>query len=321
MGIITNPISNIPKLEKSHTLGWALAWKNLLSASIDHKCTPQILNADTVYIDHGANFGGTLNLFGGANDELFKRINLVMSCKNIVSLDWDMPDYGEMLAKRIGAKSTSEYITKEWCEKVSQRCQTIASLKHQNLIGVKDITVGDSHTIAFAGRNNRIYRNDGATLFGSLKKGLSSLMRDTIPQGQVTFSFGSIDIRHHLLRHESSDIEGLIREYVKQGDAISSDALYATPVPVEFEERRIPQTGFYKKTPFFGSLQERKDLTNRFIDILNKESNGRIVMPPKEWYTMDPKTYAETYMESNSSFHIAPPYYRSNDWGQNTLFG
>jgi hypothetical protein len=54
---------------------------------------------------------------------------------------------------------------------------------------------------------------------------------------------------------------------------------------------------------------------------LNKESNGRIVMPPKEWYTMDPKTYAETYMESNSSFHIAPPYYRSNDWGQNTLFG
>ena len=314
--VITNPIGNIPKTEKSHTLGWARTWKDLLSSSIDHRCTPQIINADTVYIDHGPNFGGTLNLFGGATQELFNRINLVMSCKNIISLDWDMPDYGQLLSKRIGAKTTHEGITKEWCESVSQRIKSIESLKHENLETVQDLTVGDSHTIAFAGKKNRIYRNDGATLFGSLKRGLNQLMRDTETKGQVTFSLGSIDIRHHLLRQENIGLEEMINEYVKQGDAICQNALYAAPVPVEFEDRRIPQTGFYKKTAFYGSLEERKHLTNQFIDTLNKVSNGRVVMPPQNWYTMDPEKYAKTYMEHGSSFHIAPPFYRCNDWGE-----
>jgi len=312
--VITNPISNIPKNEKSHSHGWAQSWQKLLSASIDYKCTPAILKADVVYIEHGANFGGTLNLFGGATKEVFDRINLVLSCKNIVSLDWDMPDYGEMLVKRIGAKTTYEGITEDWCKAVSARIQSIQSLKHQDLT-LADITVGDSHTIAFAGTLNRIYRNDGTTLFGSLKKGLIHLMRDTTPTGQVTFSLGSIDIRHHILRHENFSLEDMIREYVRQGDEICRDALYASPVPVEFEERRIPKSGFYKKTPFYGSLQERKDLTARFIEVLTKESNGRVVMPPADWYTMDPEKYAKTYMEHGSSFHIAPPFYRCNDWG------
>lgn len=312
--VITNPISNIPKNDKSHSHGWAQAWQNLVSASIDHKCSPAILKADTVYIDHGANFGGTLNLFGGAAKEVYDRINLVMSCKNIISLDWDMPDYGEMLVKRIGAKTTYEGITEDWCTAVSKRIRSIQSLKHQDLTQA-DITVGDSHSIAFAGKMNRIYRNDGTTLFGSLKKGLNQLMRDTIPTGQVTFSLGSIDIRHHILRHENFSLEDTIREYVRQGDEICADALYAAPVPVEFEERRLPKTGFYKKTPFYGSLQQRKDLTARFIEVLIKESNGRIVMPPEDWYTMDPEKYAKTYMEHGSSVHIAPPFYRCNDWG------
>jgi hypothetical protein len=89
---------------------------------------------------------------------------------------------------------------------------------------------------------------------------------------------------------------------------------FAAPVPVEFEERRIPKSGFYKKEPFYGSWQERHDLTNRFIDELHKQA-GSVVMPPEEWYTMNPETYAKTYMEHGSSFHIAPPFYRRNDWG------
>ena len=314
--IITNPIRNIPKAEKSHTLGWARTWKNLLSSSIDHRCTPQIIKADTVYIDHGPSFSGILNLFFGANQEVFDRINLVLTCKNIVSLDCDMPDYGQLLSKRLKAKTTYEGITKEWCETISQSIKSIKSLKHENLYNIQDITVGDSHTIAFADKNNRIYRNDGATLFGSLKRGLKQLMRDTETKGQVTFSLGSVDIRHHLLRHENIGLEEMINEYVKQGDAICKNALYAAPVPVEFEGRRISQTGFYDKTAFYGSLEERKHLTNQFIDILNKASNGRVIMPPQNWYTMDPEKYSKTYMELGSSFHIAPPFYRCNDWGE-----
>jgi hypothetical protein len=57
----------------------------------------------------------------------------------------------------------------------------------------------------------------------------------------------------------------------------------------------------------------------RFIDLLNKKSNGRVVMPPEDWYSMDPEKYAKTYMENGSSVHIAPPYYRRNDWGTTCL--
>ena len=97
---ITNPISNIPLNEKSHVRGWTTIWANQLDAAINHRCTPEILKSNTVYIDHGVNFGGTPQ-----TKEIFDRINLVMACKKIVSLDWDMPDYGAMLKKRIGGKN------------------------------------------------------------------------------------------------------------------------------------------------------------------------------------------------------------------------
>ncbi len=68
--VITNPISNIPVNEKSHVHGWTQIWRDQLGSCIDHKCTPKVKSYDRVYIDHGANFGGTLNLFGGATKEV-----------------------------------------------------------------------------------------------------------------------------------------------------------------------------------------------------------------------------------------------------------
>lgn len=315
--VITNPISNIPLNVKSHTRGWSVVWQDQLGATLDVKCSPNIVNFDTVYIDHGANFGGTLNLFGGATKEVFDRINRVVSCKNIISLDWDMPDYGEMLKKRIGAKTTYEEITIEWCDAVSKRLKDVESLKQENL-QYDDLILGDSHTIAFSDRNTRVLRNDGKTLYGALKTGLLNNLRGANPTGRVTFCFGSIDIRHHLLRHESVSLDDLLDEYIKQGSAISNDVWFCAPVPVEYEGRRIPQSGFYKKTAFYGSQQERKVLTDKFIEGLYNRTD-KIVQPPKEWYNMDPEKYATTYMEYGGSFHIAPPYYKRNDWGQTCL--
>ena len=319
---ITNPISNVPMNKKSHTLGWSQLWADQLNAGINHKCDPQVLKADTLYIDHGANFGGTLNLFGGATKEVFDRINLVASHKNVVSLDWDMPDYGAMLKKRIGANTTYEGITEEWCDMLSKRLSNVPSLKQEDL-NYDSITVGDSHTIAFSPANNRVLRNDGKTLHGALKAGLQTLLRGCRPNSVVTFCLGSIDIRHHILRHADHDMAEFVSRYVSAGDAVGIDLLvdvqYCCPVPVEFEDRRIPKSGFYKGTPFYGSVAERRDATLKFIDELYKQTNGRVVQPPVEWYHMDGKTYAETYMEFGGSFHIAPPFYNRNDWGVTAL--
>ena len=313
--VITNPISNVPVNAKSHVHGWAQVWSEQLDAYIDHKCTPHVMNADVVYIDHGANFGGTLNLFGGANKEVYDKINIIAACDNIVSLDWDMPDYGAMLKKRIGAATTYEGITEEWCDRLSRRLSKVASLKQQDL-PYTSATIGDSHAIAFSASGHSVLRNDGKTLFGALKSGFEELMRGLKPQ-HVNFSFGSIDIRHHILRH-GIDVEDLVKRYIEQGDKLG-DVTYSLPVPVEFEDRRIPKSGFYKGKPFYGSLSERKEITEKFIGYLIKYSGGRTINPPEEWYTMDPEMYAKTYMEQGSSFHIAPPFYRRHNWGVTAL--
>jgi hypothetical protein len=315
--VITNPISNVPVNPKSHVHGWAQLWKQQLNAGIDHKCTPNIIQFDNVYIDHGANFGGTLNLFGGATKEVYDRLNRVAACKNVISLDWDMPDFGSMLKKRIGAKTTYQGITEDWCGKLSKRFESVKSLKQEDL-PFDDVTLGDSHTIAFSGHNHCVLRNDGKTLHGALKSGLKSMLRGKEVKGKIHLCFGSIDIRHHILRHDNFDLTAMIQEYVKQGNELG-DAWYCAPVPVEFEGRRIPKSGFYKKTAFYGSQQERRDLTMRFIDELNKQTGGKVIQPPEEWYTMDGEKYANTFMEHGSSFHIAPPYYYRNDWGQTCL--
>jgi hypothetical protein len=322
MNVITNPISNVPVNEKSHVHGWTQVWRDQLGANIDHKCTAKILEADTVYLDHGANFGGTLNLFGGANEDVYIRLNRVAACENIVSLDHDMPDFGAMLKKRIGANTTYEGITEQWCDALSNRFSNVPSLKQEDL-KYGSVTLGDSHSIAFSDINHRVLRNDGKTLHGSLKVGLEHMLRGVVPSETIHLCFGSIDIRHHFLRHSGFDLQSYIKQYTDQGkqleDKFGAKVKYAFPVPVEFEGRRIPKSGFYKGTAFYGSWQDRYDLTERFKDELYNYSDGSVVAPPSEWYTMDPEKYAKTFMEHGSSFHIAPPFYYRNNWGVSPL--
>ncbi len=59
-----------------------------------------------------------------------------------------MPDYGAMLKKRIGAATTYEGITEEWCDRLSRRLSKVASLKQQDL-PYTSATIGDSHAIEF----------------------------------------------------------------------------------------------------------------------------------------------------------------------------
>jgi len=150
-----------------------------------------------------------------------------------------------------------------------------------------------------------------------VKFGLKNIFRDKPIEGNITFCFGSIDIRHHLLRHDNVDLKAMIKEYIKQAKECTDNPKFAAPVPVEYEGRKLPKTGYYKGTPFYGSQSERKRITTEFIDILTEESNNNVVKPPSFWYDMDPEKYALNFMERNSSVHIAPPFYRRNDFGVN----
>jgi len=326
MKMLTNPISNIPQLKNSHVLGWSLVWADQLDAAIDHKCSLSVANASTLYIEHGVNFGGTLNLFGGATKEIYDRINRVAAHPNVISLDFDMPAWGEQLKKRIGAPTTYTGITEQWCDVLTKRLSSVQSLKQEDLLGVSSkldgISVGDSHTPAFSRATDIVLRENGKTLYGTLKRGLITEFRGLKPFGNITFCYGSIDVRHHLLRHQNFNLDDMLDEYVRQAVMIRKehdcDISFTTPVPVEYEARRLPKTGYYKGTPFFGTRQQRLDLTYQIIEGLNKRKVN-VVMPPEDWYKMDGEKYATTYMENSSSVHISPQYYRRKDWGTTCL--
>lgn len=309
--MIINPITNIPKHPKSHVHGWAKHWSQFTFpyGSIDHKF--EYGPYDEVYVDHGINFSGTLNLFGGATREVYNKMNMLIECNKIISLDRKMPQYGEMLRKRIGAKTTYDRINDHWCDMVTDKLKTATTLKQEDLLR-PSITIGDSHSIAYAAKGDAVFYNSGMTLYGALEKGLSSLLRGNHPDS-INFCLGSVDIRHHILRH-GTDIDDLVSRYVDQGNAIADNlacnVTYSLPVPIEYEGRRVPKTGYYKQTPFFGPRGARVDVLMKFCDILYSRSNGSVVSPPQNWYHMDGEKYARDIMELASSVHISPEHYR-----------
>ena len=94
--MITGTFNKIPRKKNSHGYGWARTWSENLGVGINHEG----YQVDVLYLDHGVNFGGSLNLFGGFTDELERRINNFLEARIVYSLDIDMPDYGAMLKKR-----------------------------------------------------------------------------------------------------------------------------------------------------------------------------------------------------------------------------
>ena len=294
-------------------------WSNHLDAKICHKMRDMPSAPDKIYVDLGPNYSGGLNLFGGLSEEIFDNLNVIMSHSDVVILDHDMPDFGKLIEKRIAAKSTCDKVTPNWCAKLSEACKRIPSLKQQDLEH-KSVIIGDSHSLAFSMAGERVLKNDGATLYGMLQSDFEPWLRgiDIDNVSELTLSFGSIDIRHHLMRPGSVSLDDLLSRYVgliRQLEFVLGVPISAcAPVPVEFEGRRLPKTGYYKDTPFFGTLEQRRGLTDRFIELLYS-NNIKVRMPPTEWYTMDPEEYAKTHMEFGGSVHIAPPYYARHNWG------
>ena len=321
MNVICNPISNIPKSPKSHTRGWSDPWAGLLDAKVVNNVMDGILDADTTYIDHGVNFGGTINLFGGLTDAIVIKLNTLRLAKNIVSLDVPMPKYGEIFRKRIGNKTTSQLVTEQWCIDVDRDFANVPTLRQCDL-DIEGVTIGDSHATAFAGVGHKVYRQNGRTLHGAVYQygGIGALVPNDLNLNHIRFCMGSIDIRHHALRHGLAQLEDTIWNYAMQGDDVANKhgawVSYCYAVPVEHENRRIPKTGYYNGEPFFGSREERLEATKWFNELLRQATGGCVVAPPKAWYGMDGLEYSKEIMELGGSVHIAPTHYARHNWGK-----
>jgi hypothetical protein len=316
--LILNPFTPIPKSERSHVRGWAMLWAQRLDADIADKDT-DVSFYDEFYIDHGVNFEGSLNLFGGFNDEVFYRCadlyKLYKLGFSVASLDYNIA-YSRQMKNRIGSKTTSDKLTETFCDYFEDMIdQKILTMNDLNL--PKQI-LGDSHALAFSMPDQKIKKINGQTLYSVLLKGLGTFIKEKISIAsveEIDLCFGSIDIRHHVIRNDINPIE-FAEQYANQVIMLQDNSgikiNVCAPVPIEYEERRLPKSGQYKGTNFYGPREKRLTFTMKFIETLDLYCNEfDLIMPPAYWYNMPGEQYAKEIMELSSSVHIAPINYRS----------
>jgi hypothetical protein len=319
--MITNPFTPIPKSDKSHVRGWSEAWSQRLGAKIATK-GDSISRFGNIYIDHGVNFSGPMNLFGGFNDDCVNRckeiMNEVSKGSKLFSLDIPMNEanYVDQIEKRLGAKTTSKLVDFDFLNSLDS-CLSSATTLTMDDIGLDSVILGDSHSVAYSTSRQAIKKINGKTLYSALYASLHDFIIDNNAQkyGDVTLCLGSIDIRFHSYGKDDY-IESLSKAYAEQiisaQQSLGIKISPCAPVPVEHEERKLPKTGQYKGANFNGSRSERLDFTMRFIDrLMSYCCDFDVVIPPSHWYMMGGEEYAKEIMELSSSVHIAPKNYNS----------
>ena len=304
--MITGTFSKIPRKKNSHGYGWARTWAENLNVGINHDADP----VEILYLDHGVNFGGSINLFGGFHDKLKQRVDNFLLADKVYSLDIDMPEYGNMLAKR------KDCPDKDWCARVQDKCDGAQTMLSTDL-DTDWLTIGDSHSAAFAPEGSMVIKTNGLTLNGMIKNNFQ-YVRDHMAkcnnlQG-ITLVFGNIDLRHHICRL-GIDYRDMWIELKRFGDSLPVPVEYAVPWPIEFEGRKLPKTGYYKGQPFWGSYYERSQALAGIIETMDMISMNKI-MYPNEWLMMNPEVYAKEKMEGTSSVHISPECYRRKEFDQ-----
>lgn len=320
---IFNPFSPPPVNPKSHVRGWAIHWSESVGATIADKKT-DLSSASVLYLDHGVNFSGGLNLFGGVTEEVFDRLEqLSRFTGRLGSLDLPMPNYAEQLQKRIG-QATCDSRLASILPALTERFADTEYITQAHLDWLPNLTIGDSHSTSMAPASSRVLRTNGQTLFGALRDNLIEAQLELCTNldsvKNITLAYGSIDIRHHIGRQTDpeSAVRKLAENYADRIKTLSSvtgiSVEAAAPVPVEHEGRKLPQTGYYKGTPFAGTQAQRRAWTEIFKNVLI-DSGINLASPPQEWYTMDGELFAKNCMELGSSVHLAPTHYRRYNWG------
>ena len=120
-------------------------------------------------VDHGMEFKGTFNLFGGANDDLYNRIKKFENFEGqIMSLHIPMPDVGDLIRSRY--KTGSDLFRTLDAELISDKC---AQAKYFEIVDkTSNLLLGDSHSFSMYIPKFMVSRNDGLTMYGTLKRGL-----------------------------------------------------------------------------------------------------------------------------------------------------
>jgi hypothetical protein len=256
-------------------------------------------------------FAGSYNLFGGANDEPAARIQRLLDYKGqLYCINREAPKVGAFVESRL--KSCSDNWRALDIPQLNNICENIETI--DLTLDSSTFILGDSHSVSVYVPGSNISRNDGKTLFGIMKEGMNTY----IPEGtdHLISYFGNIDVRHHLCRQSNplESVKKLVADYFEHLKSLNIKKIEVVKLlPIEFEGRRIPKTGWYKDAPFAGTQVERTQLMELFnseVDGLSKEYGFGVISWPSSWYDINPELFANKYMERPGSVHLSREFYQ-----------
>ena len=275
-----------------------------------------------LFVYHGNDWGGSLNLFGGLQNYsgIYNFVNFSKFKGMVYSLAIDMPDYYAIMKEKLDkAKEKGQWFDPEWNEvdwdNLKRICTEAETVNTNKMVQHKKIAIGDSHAICMYRPGWQNISVPFKTLHGALKERLDSF----IPNGGYTdieFYFGNIDIRHHLCRQdnpEEATVE-LVRKYIEQARGIA-DFHNATvklyePLPIENPSRKIPKTGWHKGAPFCGDWASRDFIRKLFREEIRKNQGAGVEL--YEWVGEMINSQGEldfAYMEKPQSVHLSRRWY------------
>jgi hypothetical protein len=240
---------------------------------------------DKVYVYHGNDWSGGLNLYGGTEGfpYAWNFRNLTLFKSEVFSLGIPFPDYHRQLQEKLaqdrgnGRTPKPEFDEIDWDNLKRMESAPVIRYPHKT----NSIVVGDSHAICMYRPGWMVNSVPYKTLRGALKTGLESFILDASETHDdvenVELYFGNIDLRHHLCRKETKEgtelwpaPEELAYQYWEEArmlyDAFPNlkDVGIYELLPCEEEARKLPKSGEFMKKPFWGSWQERMEARKIF---------------------------------------------------------
>ena len=288
---------------------------------------------DEMYVYHGNDWFGTLNMFGGVKN--YANIDSVIKISKfkgkVYSIGIEYPDYYTMLKDRVDKTPDAhpQWRLVDWDGLL--RLQKESKVVDPNFIRrYPYVSIGDSHAISMYRPGWMNISVPFKTLHGALSVGLKSF----VPEGEyndIEFYFGNIDVRHHFCRMPNPDdaVKKTVANYVHQAAQLATEkncqvTLYEL-LPIEDESRKLPQTGYYKGRPFSGTREQRDKIRLLFKEEMFKQcttfyKNVKVF----EWVDKITNSKGELdfmYMEKPQSVHLSREYYphwQGKDWNERT---
>ena len=315
---------NIPARKHSHNAAWVRLYRNMLQAAGWEDVT--ILGNHDTYEGYdvmifypGISYNGNINFFFGIDDNVVRRFARIQDFDGpTFVLNHDMPLIGTTVGKRLANKSTSLKVGQLNLQKLDEICVDTKRLDYVE--NSSKLCFGDSHCFSAYLPGYSVCRNDGLTLYSTLRDGLKNVIEENSGLAvedltHLTFYMGNIDIRHHLCRQENprEKVHAMIIELSHQLKSLKIPNIeIVQALPIENISRKLPKSGYYKGTPYFGTWEERTKLVHTFnmsVDKIAVENNWSVFRWPEAF--LNEKGELEfDYMERPKSVHLNPLAYR-----------